>query len=311
MKKIKYICSVASLLFVFACEEPYFPETEISQQEIVVEGYVEVGEGANPTFVILTKSIPFISTIEPDKFTELFVKNARVSVFDGDKTVELTEVCLSQIPEELKKQVYDLLGFNPDSSSVDICVYADILNQLTRDYGRKYDLKVVVEGKTLTATTTVPPYVELYDFKWSDPPGTPSDTLAQLNVKINDPAGVHNYYRYLTASGNERLIPPFGSVIDDAVFDGREFEFPLQKAQRRGGDFDPETFGLYMREDSVFVKWCSLDKAHYDFWRTRDFSANSGGPFSSYTRISTNINGGLGIWGGYAVHTYRLYAPPK
>jgi Domain of unknown function (DUF4249) len=312
MKSIFKLLFSAIILFAFtSCEVEYIPETSISEQEIVVEGYVEVGEGSNPTFVILTRSIPFISTINPDKFTELFVRNAEVSVFDGDKTVTLTEICLSQIPEELKAQVYAVLGFNPDSSSVDICVYADLLQQIKRDYGRKYDLKVQVEGKTITASTTVPAYTGISNFMWVDPPGTPSDTLAQLNVTIDDPAGIKNYYRYLTATGDDALIPPFGSVTDDAIFDGKKFEFPLQKAERRGGDFDPESFGLFMRGDSVFVKWCSIDKVHFDFWNTRDFSANSGGPFSSYTRIATNIKGGLGIWGGYACNTYRLYAPPK
>jgi hypothetical protein len=312
MKSIIKLLFPAIIIFAFtSCEEEYIPETSISEQEIVVEGYVEVGEGSNPTFVILTRSIPFISTINPDKFTELFVRNAEVSVFDGDKTVALTEICLSQIPEELKAQVYAVLGFNPDSSSVDICVYADLFGQITKDYGRKYDLKVIVEGKTITASTTVPAFTGLSNFMWVDPPGTPSDTLAQLNVTIDDPAGIKNYYRYLTATGDDVLIPPFGSVTDDAIFDGKKFEFPLQKAERRGGDFDPESFGLFMRGDSVFVKWCSIDKAHFDFWNTRDFSANSGGPFSSYTRIATNIKGGLGIWGGYACNTYRLYAPPK
>jgi len=312
MKKIRTIFVFVAIIFVFSsCEEEYTPDTNISQQEIVVEGYIEVGESSNPTFVILTKSIPFISTINPDKFTELFIKNASVSVFDGEKTVSLTEICLSQVPDELKAQVYDVLGFNPDSSAVDICVYADLFEQITKAYDRKYDLKVIAEGKTLTASTTIPQYVGLSDFKWNDPPGKPNDTLTELNVRINDPASIKNYYRYLTASGKNRLTPPFGSVTDDAIFDGKDFEFPLQKAERRGGDFDPETFGLFKRSDSVFVKWCNIDKAHYDFWNTRDFSANSGGPFSSYTRIATNIKGGLGIWGGYAVHTYRLYAPPK
>ena len=157
MKSIIKLLFPAIILFAFtSCEEEYIPETSISEQEIVVEGYVEVGEGSNPSFVILTRSIPFISTINPDKFTELFVRNAEVSVFDGDKTVALTEICLSQIPEELKAQVYAVLGFNPDSSSVDICVYADLFGQITKDYGRKYDLKVQVEGKTITASTTVP-----------------------------------------------------------------------------------------------------------------------------------------------------------
>jgi hypothetical protein len=306
------VIAVWMVLGFSSCEEPYIPSTSEQEQEIVVEGYVEAGEGANPTFVILTKSIPFISTISADKFAELFVKGANVTVFDGDKTVQLTELCLSQIPDDLKDEVFAVLGLNPDSSSVDICVYADLFSQIKREQGRSYDLKVQVQGKTLTATTTIPEFAGLFDFTFKEPPGVPRDTLAELRVKIKDPKGKKNYYRYFTATSKDpRFIPPFGSVTDDALFDGMEFEFPLQKASRRGGDFDPDSFGLYRRTDSVFIKWCNIDKAHFDFWNTRDFSANSGGPFASYTRIITNIQGGLGIWGGYAAETYKLYVPPK
>jgi hypothetical protein len=312
--KIFHFALWATLFITFwsSCEQSYTPDTFDAQQEIVVEGYIEAGPGANPTYVILTKSIPFLSTIDPNKFSELFVKDAKVTVNDGLNTVELLEFCLDEVPDDLKDEVYAVLGLNPDSSSVNICVYADILGQIKKEPGRKYDLNVTVDGKILTASTTIPKYVELYDFKWTEPPGKPSDTLAELNVKINDPIGVKNYYRYFTATTSDpQLIPPFGSVTDDAIFNGQTFEFPLQRAQRRGGGFNPDAFGLYKRGDSVFVKWCGMDKAHFDFWNTRDFAANSGGPFASYTRISTNINGGLGIWGGYAVNTYRLYCPPK
>jgi hypothetical protein len=298
-------------VLLMSCEENYIPETSVSQQEIVVEGYIEYGEGANPTYVLLTRSIPFISTIKSDQFTSLFVRKATVSVFDGVKNVNLTEVCLDQIPPELKKEVYAVLGLNPDSTSSNICVYADLFDQIKREPGRKYDLSVTVDGKVITATTTIPQYIPIYDFKWKEPPGKPRDTLAELNVKINDPKGIKNYYRYFTSTQGGPLIPPFGSVTDDAIFDGKEFEFPLQRAQRRGSGFDPETFGLYKRGDSITVKWCTIDKAHFDFWNTRDFSANSGGPFAAYTRISTNINGGLGIWGGYAVGTYSMRVPLK
>ncbi len=294
-----------------ACEEEYIPDTKLQEQEVVVEGYVEVGSNSNPTFVLLTKSIPFISTIEPDKFTELFLRGATVTVNDGDKTVTLTELCLSDIPEELKAQVYEVLGFAPDSNAVDICLYVDILGQLTRDYGRKYDLKVLIEDKVITASTTIPQFVPLDSLKWEDTPGKSSDTLAQLLVTINDPVGVKNYYRYQTATEGNGFIAPFTSVIDGEIFDGKRFDVPLQKAQRRGGDFDPESFGLYLRGDTVTIKWSTLDKAHFDFWNTRDFSANSGGPFSSYTRIATNVKGGLGIWGGYATEQYKEVVPYK
>ncbi|MBP6446560.1 MAG: DUF4249 domain-containing protein [Saprospiraceae bacterium] len=312
---MKYLFQLSLMLFIsvllVSCEENYIPDTSVSEQEIVVEGYIEYGEGASPTYVILTRSIPFISTIKADQFSSLFIKKATVTVFDGTKNVNLPELCLDQIPADLKREVYAVLGLNPDSTTSNICVYADIFNQLKREPGRKYDLIVVAEGKTLTASTTIPNYIPIYGFKWKEPPGKPRDTLAELNVKINDPKGFKNYYRYFTATQGGPLIPPFGSVTDDAIFDGKEFEFPLQRAQRRGGGFDPETFGLYRRGDSITVKWCTIDKAHFDFWNTRDFSASSGGPFAAYTRISTNINGGLGIWGGYAVGVYSMKVPPK
>jgi len=292
-----------------ACEEEYIPDTNLQQQEVVVEGYVEVGSNSNPTFVILTKSIPFISTIEPDKFSELFLRGATVTVSDGDKIVTLTELCLSDIPEELKAQVYEVLGFSPDSNAIDICLYVDILGQLTKDYGRRYDLKVLIDGKEITASTTVPQFVPLENLKWDDTPGIPSDTLAQLIVTIDDPAGVANFYRYQTATEGRGFLAPFTSVIDGDIFDGKRFDVPLQKAERRGGDFDPESFGLYLRGDTVTIKWSTLDKAHFNFWNTRDFSANSGGPFSSYTRISSNIKGGLGVWGGYATEQYKSFVP--
>ena len=183
-------------VLLMSCEENYIPETSVSQQEIVVEGYIEYGEGANPTYVLLTRSIPFISTIKSDQFTSLFVRKATVSVFDGVKNVNLTEVCLDQIPPELKKEVYAVLGLNPDSTSSNICVYADLFDQIKREPGRKYDLSVTVDGKVITATTTIPQYIPIYDFKWKEPPGKPRDTLAELNVKINDPKGIKNYYRY-------------------------------------------------------------------------------------------------------------------
>lgn len=304
------VLSTIMLSTFSSCEEEYIPSTLESEQEIVVEGYVEVGDDANPVFVILTKSIPFISTIEANKFTELFVKDAEVSVFDGDKTTFLTQICLNQIPEPLRTEVYTLLGINADSATVDLCIYVDIFDQIEKEIGRKYDLKIVAEDKTLTASTTVPNFVPLYDFRWDEIPGTPNDTLARLFVKVDDPKSESNFYRYFTAMGQEPLIAPFSSVIEDALFDGQSFEFPLQKAERRG-NFNSDSFGFFKRGDTTTIKWCTIDKAHFDFWNTRDFSANSGGPFAAYTRIATNIKGGLGIWGGYAIGKYELEVPPR
>jgi hypothetical protein len=189
IKKISVLAIWAfCLTCLVGCEQEYIPDTSESEQEIVVEGYIEAGTGSNPTFVILTKSIPFLSTISSDKFTELFINGASVTVNDGDKTVALNEICLKDVPDELKKQVYELLGLNSDSAVLDICVYADLFSQIKKEPGRKYDLKVNVGDKQLSATTTIPEFVPLFGFRWDDPPGIPNDTFARLFVTINDPA---------------------------------------------------------------------------------------------------------------------------
>jgi hypothetical protein len=301
---------ILSMYFV-ACEEPYTPPLLDNEQLFVVEGFVEYGEGANPTYVMVTRSIPYTSKIDINGLNNLFVKDAIVSVNDGNKTVGLSQICLQQLPPEIRRQAAQSLGLNGDSLNVDICVYIDLLNQVDRRSGGKYDLTVKTGGTTLTASTTIPPHVPLDSIRWSDPPGEPSDTLARLWVSIQD-REEKDFYRYMTDTDGNGFIAPFTSVTDDAFFNGKKFEFPLTKAEPRGrGNFDPNTAGLFKRGDSLTIKWMNIDQEHFDFWNTRDFAANSGGPFAGYTRIKTNIKGGLGIWGGYSVSRYRLLCPKK
>jgi hypothetical protein len=95
-------------------------------------------------------------------------------------------------------------------------------------------------------------------------------------------------------------------VTEDVFFNGKTFEFQLLKAENINEDLDPETFGLYTIGDSIGIKWCNIDKDHFEFWNTLEFSNANQGPFAGYTRIDSNIEGGLGIWGGYSVSFYRL-----
>ncbi|HRO09231.1 MAG TPA: DUF4249 family protein [Saprospiraceae bacterium] len=296
-----------------ACETPFVPDDPDFTPQIVVEGYVETGTESLPAYVILTRTIPFSASVNEQIFGDLFVNDAEVTVFDGTNTVRLTEVCLQDLTPEVKQKVGDIIGINADSIDNNICLYIDIFDQLKRETGRKYDLTVHADNQIITASTSLPEAVELSDFKWVEPSGQPIDSMAELRVIVKDPVNEKNYYRYLTATDKDRqfIPPPFGSVVDDAVFNGQEFEIPLARAQRRTKDLNPDTFGLYMRGDSAYIKWCTIDKAHFDFWNTRDFAAGNSGSFSSYTRVTSNIHGGIGIWGGYTVRLYRLYCPPK
>lgn len=184
MKALKISVILSLGLWFLSCEEPYIPPTTEEDQQYVIEGYIEEGEGALPTYVMVTKSLPYLSTIGPEQLANIFVKNAHVTVNDGEKTVTLVQLCLNELPEELRKQAIELLGLNPDSTSFNICLYVDVLQQLNKKQGGKYDLNVDIDGYNLSATTTIPQYVPLFDPHFEEPPGEPSDTLAALWFKI-------------------------------------------------------------------------------------------------------------------------------
>ncbi len=303
-----FISLLFAALWLNSCTEPFEPDTDINQP-LVVEGYVEAGPGSIAAYVIITRALPFITEIGPDQLGDLFVNGADVKVSDGDKTVQLTELCLDDLPEEAKILVAEALNLDVDSLALNICAYVDVLDELIREEGRTYNLRIETAEEILTATTTIPRYVPLYDFRFDDPPGEPSEKWARLYTTIDDPADEVNFYRYKSAVEDEPLVTPFNSVVNDVFYNGQSFEFPLSKAEDLQEEVPFEEFGLFARGDSITIKWMAIDEDHFDFWNTRDFSANSAGPFSSYTRINGNIEGALGIWGGYSVDNYRLFVP--
>ncbi len=297
-------------LFLFACEQEFTPPIVTDPADIVVEGYIEAGENATPPYIILTRSFPFFREIDQNQLNDSFVHDAEVKVSDGSNEVRLTEFCLAELTPEQRVLAGELLGLEVDSIGFNFCIYIDISGTLTGEAGKTYDLEINVEGKTLRSSTYIPIHVPLTRLEFEVPPGEPNDSLMQLRASINDPAGVTNYYRYQTGrNGGALRYPAGGSVVDDRLFDGQTLEFPLTEAEPDGQDFDFATYGLYQRGDTISIKWITIDEDHFNFINTLEFATVNQGPFSNYTRIDHNIEGGLGIWGGLSASYYNLIVP--
>ena len=299
-----YLLSLLGIVLFTSCEEEYIPVRSGDGPKYVVEGYIEAGERPFPPYVILTRTLDFFSEIGPDEFNNSFVHDADVRVSDGSLEVTFIEVCFSELPPEIRNEVAAQFGFNGDSLQIDFCVYVDPLNQLNPQIGKTYDLKILTNGDLITASTTIPEHVPLEDIHFAPPPGEPNDTLAALRASISDPPGVRNFYRYFGATNGSNYSTSFSSIVEDLFFDGKSFEFQLYNPATTRADVEPDVFGLYIVGDTISIKWTTIDEAHFDFWNTLEFSNANQGPFSSYTRLQTNINGGLGIWGGYSVSYY-------
>ncbi len=298
------------LLAFSACEREFIPDIPLGEPELVVEGFIEAGDRPTPPFLILTRSVPFFQEIDAEDLDDLFVHGAEIRVSDGSIELALQEICLDQLTPEQRALLYQALGISADSIAVNFCLYTDLSGRLTGTIGKTYHLQIRVEGRELRSSTFIPSPVPLDSLKFREPPGEPTDTLAQLRAWISDPPGP-NLYRYFTQVNEGALQAGSNSVIDDRLFDGQSFEFPLPKAEARNTDFDPATFGLYRRGDTVLVKWASIDREHFAFWNTLEFNASNQGPFSSYTRVDSNIEGGLGIWGGLSAVYYELIVPEE
>jgi len=308
-KFFRYILMFLPFCF-FACEEEFIPDVTVEEPAIVVEGYIEAGEERLPPYLLLTRSQPFFSEINLGDLDNFFVHDALVSISDGSQTVNLEEICwedLNEVQQLFLGALLEQSGINNfDSIPGNFCVYVDLDNTISGEIGKTYDLKIEVEDKVLTASTTIEEQVPLDSLRFIEPEGNVPDSLKELRVIFKDPPGVNNYYRYFTSINGTPFIPAFNSVADDALFDGQEFEFPLPKAEPRDSDAGPSSFGLYVVGDTARIKWATIDQGNFNFWNTLEFNAINQGPFASYTRVETNVTGGIGIWGAYSSHYYTI-----
>ena len=308
MNKCRLLANLSILILVlWSCEEAFVPEGVDKTPEIVVEGYIEAGGRPSPPYVIITHDVPFFSQFNANELDGIFVHNANVQVSNGADTVVLTELCLEDLSPEEKELASNFFGVQLNNIAYNFCIYTDLTFSMEGEIGKTYELIIDVEGHNLNAMTHIPAHVPLDSIAFEEPAGSLNDTLAQMICEIEDPAGIANYYRYLVDVDGNGYITPFASVTDDQIFDGDSAFFPLSRPEPRGSDeIDLETFGLYRLGDTISLKWMNVDEAQYRFWYTLEYSINNQGPFSNYTRVDSNIEGGLGIWGGISATYYDL-----
>ncbi len=287
MKKHSFVLLSFYSLFFFSCEKNIsldLPEPEV---KLVVEGFIE--SGSFP-YLFLTKNSAYYSTFSLLEINNNFVHGAIVKVFDGTDTVTLQEFII-------------------DTAGVQISVYYSV--GMIGQTNKTYSLHIEAEGMVVDAFTTIPPFVPLdsiwvvYNEKQEFP------DKVKLMCRLNDPPQLGQYVRYFTKANSQGFLPGLNSVFDDAIINGTIFDFPLDKGYNRNDSIDFDSYGFFDKGDTITVKWCNIDKAHFNFWRTLEFSVGGqGSPFASPIKIKSNIIGGLGIWGGYA-STFKTIIVPQ
>lgn len=280
--------------FFLSCEREITFQLEQPSPKLVVEAFIENGE---PPFVFLTSSLAYYATVSLPILNESLVKDAEVSIeFSGTRY---------PLRGHTASGPASLLGY---FYTVDSVAQQPALRGALRG---SYKLIIRWKGETYTAATTIPDTTRTIDsifWKWP-PPGNPPGKVA-VYVRAKDRPGLGDYIRYFTKQNNGPFLPGFNSVFDDQIIDGTTYEVQVERGVIRTGELE-EGYALFNRGDTVQLKLCTIDKATYDFWRTTEFNfASVGNPFSSPTRVLSNLsNGALGYFGGYAVQYRRLLIP--
>ncbi len=289
MNKIFYPILFIIVLLSAGCEKEADIQLKATDEVLVVDATIENDQ---PPVVYLSKSFNYFSKFSADLLAKSFVRNAKVTISDGTKTVELKEYALPAGTNTL--YVYSVDNTNP----------AQVI--LGR-FNTAYTMTIQVNGKTYTAKTRIPTPAKTVDsLWWKKAPNNPDTLKRVVYAKITDPPGLGNYIRYFTSVNDSAFLPGFNSVFDDDIVDGTTYSVQVDKGVDRNAEINLEDAGYFKKGNTVKIKFCNIDKAHYDFWRTLEFSQQSiGNPFSQPGVVLGNISGGaLGYFGGYAA-AYR------
>ena len=300
----------AFALLLTACEKEITVDLPTTEPRLVVEGTIQTG---GPPLVILTRTQSYFAPTDISSIASIFVKDALITVNDGFTTATLDQICSDALTEEQIQLAAAVTGLDPGLlANADICIYTKL--DMLGIEGRTYSLNIAADGKTASSVTSIP-YNLALDSAWfelalQEPD---DDTLGLINATLSDPDTLGNAYRWYAQRINagsdgepkdDGFIAPFFSVFEDKYINGLTFDFSYNRGSSpysTADDDENEERGYFKVGDTVVVKFVSIGMKEFDFYNTfYNNVATQGDLFSNPAKARSNINGGLGVWAGYA-----------
>ncbi|MCB0761686.1 MAG: DUF4249 family protein [Flavobacteriales bacterium] len=299
------------LAMLSACTKEVEIELPPVESKLVVEGSIEQGQ---PPIIIITRTQGYFEPTDLATLESIFVKGATVTITGGGNTVELDEICTSDLPEELLPLIEEATGLSVELlASLDICAYSTLNPLMVGQVNTVYDLVIEVEDEVLTSRTKINNLVQL-DSVWFEPA---ADSLGFAWAILTDPDTAGNAYRWFAKrinrypewsenAGEQKdltYIAPLGSSYDDEFFNGLSFKFAYYRGDLPNSTKEDDRNierGFFKVGDTIAVRGCVIDRDAYNFFSTFEVQAgNSGSPLAVPANVRSNINGGLGVWVGY------------
>ena len=325
MKKIIYLICV--FILCFSCTKEIDISIPNSGSKFVVNGIIEKGETPK---ILLQRNIPYFDPINID-----FNNTVNTLGFVNDAIVTITNSY---------GQIDTLTNINLGFPGLTDTWFYNYEGNILGEEGISYKLEIVKGDTMIWAITTIPRLDSIIkeDLRFLYSPE--DSAYCFLQATVVDPDTIGNCYRVFSKTksiwGSQiDIVPPqdgyddfFMSMSDnegnynDEYTNGWTFIAPMYKGrgfwqewgQQGTEDTDNNqdvdgssgaTTGLWNIGDLVILKFSAVDRASWDFWASLQYN-NPGGPFGAPSQANTNINGGLGVFGGSSSEKIDLVADP-
>jgi hypothetical protein len=284
-RNCKLILPALSLLIFFTsgCEKELELRLPEVPSELVVEGWIENGKSAE---VILSHTAPYFTAVDSNSLRTFAETHAKVTLISG--------------PEE------EILTLKPNQGYFPPLIYGSV--EMTGESGKTYSLEIVLNQDTITAATTVPKPVSLDSVWFARDRGM--ENKGRIWIRLTDNGAEENYYRILCKrkSKDNRYVATNLSAFSDVLYNGRTVEMGFLRGYSSMIDVEEDNY--FEAGDTVSVKFCTIDKAMFDFWNIyQNKVLASANPLSaSNYQLKSNVKGGLGIFTGYGSTYYLVIA---
>ncbi|MCE2682985.1 MAG: DUF4249 domain-containing protein [Flavobacteriia bacterium] len=287
-------------LIVSSCTKEVKIDIPGYEEQLVIDGNIETGM---PPIVLISRSSDIYAPTNLDAYLNGFVSGAVVTVSNGTKTVELTEICTDNLPPGSEAMASAVFGIPIDQlASFHICAYTSFDSDIWGEVGKTYNLTVTFEGKTYTSTTSILQPTALDSVYWKT-----DDNYTDRGYSwatLSDPLNQYDAYRWEAKPISDPVFyKPFQPFTDDQFFNGKTFDFSYENASNCNGTYEPAEYRCYYKlGDTVVIKVSKLPRDVFEFMEKKYTQIySSGNPFATPINLPTNIVGGaLGIWAGYS-----------
>lgn len=283
MIQLRNIILLIAAAFLAMCEKELDLNFPVTDPELVVEGWIENGQIAQ---VILSHSAPYFSKIDSNNIMQFAEKYAKVTLLSGSESEILT---LKPNEDYFPPYVYKSVDLKGESRSA-------------------YSIEIISDGDTITATTTIPDPVELDSVWFETDPGM--GNKGRLWVRLTDDGSKVNYYRllYKRKGKDSKYTATNLSAFSDVMINGRTAEMGFLRGISSLISIEDDNY--FETGDTILVKFCTMDEAQFKFWNVYQSKilASANPLATSNVQLQSNVKGGLGIWSGYGVTNYIVYA---